>query len=91
MQDLSIHKTRELPASAKEVLEKLLGRQLADDEEISIWASRPHEAPVGEARKAAWRQLDRHLDHMASKTGGEAGELEELADEESDRVRHGSR
>ncbi len=91
MQDLWIHKTRELPAGTKEVLERLLGRHLADDEEISIWASRPHVAPLAEARKAAWRQLDAHLDRMASKAGDKAGELEQLADEESDRVRHGAR
>jgi len=44
MQELSTHKTQALPEGAREVLEKLLGRRLADDEEVSIWASRPHMA-----------------------------------------------
>jgi len=91
MQDLSIHKTRELPANAKEIIENLKGRHLADDEEVSIWASRPHAAPAGEARSAAWRELNAQLDRMTSKTGVAPEELEKLIDEESDRVRHGPR
>ena len=91
MQDLSTHKTRELPPSAKEALEKLLGRHLADDEEVSIWASRPQAAPTGDARKEAWRQLNDHLNHIAEKTSGSAEELERLVDEVSDQVRHGPR
>ena len=91
MQDLSTHKTKELPASAKEAIEKLLGRQLADDEEVSIWTSRPHAAPTGAERKQAWRRLNDHLDRLAEKTSGSAEELERLVDEVSDQVRHGPR
>jgi hypothetical protein len=88
MQSLSTHKTRELPPGAKEALEKLLGRRLAEEEEISIWASAPHAAPTGEARMEAWRQLDQHLDYMGAKAHGSAEDLENLADEVSDEVRH---
>jgi hypothetical protein len=87
MQDLSTHKTRDLPLNAKEVLEKLLGRRLADDEEISIWASRPHSAPTGEARQEAWQQLNSQLDRMSSKAHGAREELEKLVDEISEDVR----
>jgi hypothetical protein len=88
MQELSTHKTLALPANAKEVLEKLLGRRLADDEEVSIWASRPHAAPTGKAREQAWRMLSQHLDGMAAKTNGSAEEIEKLIDEACDEVRH---
>jgi hypothetical protein len=88
MQSLSTHKTRELPPGTKDALEKLLGRRLAEEEEISIWASTPHAAPTGEARKEAWRQLDQHLDHTGAKAQGTAADLENLADEISDEVRH---
>ena len=91
MSDLSTHKTKDLSASAKEVFEKLLGRHLADDELVSIWASRPHAAPTGAERKQAWRELNDHLDRMAGKTSGSAEELERLVDEVSDQVRHGPR
>jgi len=91
MPGLSTHKTNELPASAREAIEKLLGRHLADDEEVSIWASRPHAAPTGAERKQAWRQLNDHLDRIAEKTSGSSEELEKLVDEVGDQVRHGSR
>src|SRR5664279_3734408 len=88
MQSLSTHKTQELPPNAKEVIEKLLGRRLAEEEEISIWASAPHAAPTGQTREEAWRQLRQHLDHMGAKAQGTAEQLENLADEVSDEVRH---
>lgn len=91
MHGMTSHKTRELPPRTKKVLEQLLGRQLADDEEVSIWASRPHAAPVGEARKDAWRTLNNHMDRMAQKVGDNTDELELIADEVSDEVRHGPR
>jgi hypothetical protein len=90
MQDLSVIKTGDLSPVAKEVIESLLGRHLANDEEVSIWASSPHEAPTGEARVDAWKKLNQHLDLMASKTASTpADELEKLVDEVSDEVRHG--
>jgi hypothetical protein len=88
MSELTIHRTRELSAPTRETLERLLGRSLADDGEISIWASRPHAAPAGEARKETWRLLNQHLDRMAAKAEGPAEELERLVDEVSDEVRH---
>lgn len=90
MQNLSIRKTGELSVAAKEVIESLLGRRLRDDEEVSIWASPPHDAPVGEARRDAWNKLNQHLDLMASKADDvPAEELEKLVDEACDDVRHG--
>ena len=91
MKDLSTHKTRELSVDARGILEMLLGRRLADDEEVSIWASRSHAAPTGQARKEAWRQLNEHLDRMAAKTGETQEDLQKLVDEVSDEVRHGPR
>ena len=85
MRDLSIRKTQELSPVAKQVLEALLGRNLRDDEEVTIWASSPHDAPTGRPRKEAWDELNRHLDLMASKAEGvPADELESLADDVCD-------
>ena len=91
MQEMSTHKTRALPTETKEVLEKLLGRRLAEDEEVSIWASRPHEAPTGKAREAAWGKLNQQLDRMAVKVQGPVEDMEKIADQVSDEVRHGPR
>jgi len=90
MQNLSIIRTADLSPAAKEVIESLLGRQLRNDEEVSIWASNPHEAPTGEARRDAWKKLNQHLDVMASKADRTpTDELEKLVDEVSADIRHG--
>jgi hypothetical protein len=91
MLDLSTHKFGDLPSDAKAILERLLGRHLADDEEVSIWVSRPNAAPIGPARREAWHQLNDHLDRMAAKAGGPVEEIELLVDEVCDEVRHGPR
>jgi hypothetical protein len=92
MPDLSIRKTQQLSAVAKQVLEALLGRGLRDDEEVAIWASSPHDAPSGLPRKQAWDELNQHLDLMASKTDGiPAEELERLVDEISPRYQRSQR
>jgi hypothetical protein len=90
MPNLSIRRTIDLTLSDRQVVEGLLGRELADDEEVGIWASRPHEPPAASERKEAWERLNRHLEFMASKTAGApVDELERLADEVSDEIRHG--
>jgi hypothetical protein len=87
MQNLSIHRTSELPLPARRAVEALLGRELADDEEVSIWASRAHEAPGGEDRTEAWKRLHDHLELMASKVSA-AEDLEKLTDDVAREVRH---
>jgi hypothetical protein len=89
MHNLSIRRTSDLPPVARQAVEDLLGRKLADDEEIGIWASGPHQAPAGRARQEAWNRLNHHLDLMASKAAGPVDELERIADEVAGEVRHG--
>jgi hypothetical protein len=90
MQDVSILKARDLSPAAKEAFEAILGRNLRDDEEVGIWTSRPLEAPTGQARKEAWRDLNQHLDHIASKARDLPDEeMEKLVDDVWDEVRHG--
>ncbi len=92
MQDLSIRKTRDLPPAARKAFEAILGRSLRDDEEVGVWASSPHAAPKGRERKDAWQDLNRHLDHMASKASGtQPDELEKLVDDVCDQIRHSRR
>jgi hypothetical protein len=68
-------------------VEALLGRELADDEEVSIRASRDHEAPGGEDRTEVWNRLHDHLELMASKASP-AEDLDQLADDVAREVRH---
>jgi hypothetical protein len=50
MGNIAIHKANELPSDARRVVERVLGRVLEPDEEVSIMAFSPHDAPTGEAR-----------------------------------------
>ena len=67
MENVSISWARDLPASARSAIEKLLGRGLRDDEEVSIMALDPHPAPSGEARRASAERLKGTLDQLADK------------------------
>jgi len=90
MQNLSIRRTSDLNPSDRQAVEALLGRELADDEEVGIWASRPHTAPAGTEREQTWERLNQQLERMASKAGSApADDLEQLADEVSHEIRHG--
>jgi hypothetical protein len=90
MSNLSICRTSDLLPAAKQAVEAVLGRKLADDEEVGIWASGPHQAPAGVARREAWEKLTEHAEFMASKlVKGSADDLGRIIDEAADEVRHG--
>jgi hypothetical protein len=58
MGNIAIHRANELPSDARRVVERVLGRVLESDEEVSIMAFSPHDAPTGEARQTLARQLE---------------------------------
>ena len=58
MGNIAIQKANELPSDARRVVERVLGRVLEPDEEVSIMAFSPHAAPSGEARQELARQLE---------------------------------
>jgi hypothetical protein len=63
--NIAIHKADELPADARRVVERVLGRALESDEEVSIMAFSPHNAPTGEARRHLARQLEDRIARTA--------------------------
>jgi hypothetical protein len=74
MENVSINWARDLPASARSAIEKLLGRSLRDDEEVSIMALDSHPAPSGEARRASAERLKGALEQLAHKAKPVAAE-----------------
>jgi hypothetical protein len=88
MENVSINRARDLPASARSAVENLLGRSLRDDEEVSIMALDPHPAPVGEARQASAERLRGALDQLAHKAGDVAAEeFDAVVDEAMTHIR----
>ena len=65
MGNIAIHKANELPSDARRVVERVLGRVLEPDEEVSIMAFSPHDAPTGEARQKLARQLEDRISRTA--------------------------
>ena len=65
MGNIAIHRANELPSDARRVVERVLGRVLESDEEVSIMAFSPHDAPTGEARQQLARQLEDRIARTA--------------------------
>jgi hypothetical protein len=65
MGNIAIHKANELPSDARRVVERFLGRVLEPDEEVSIMAFSPHDAPTGEARQELARELEGRITRTA--------------------------
>ncbi len=68
MGNVLIHKASELKPQMRAAVEAELGRSLRDDEEVSIMAFEPHEAPTGEVRREAARGLQQHFNRIDPRT-----------------------
>ena len=77
MGNIAIHKANELPSDARRMVERVLGRVLKPDEEVSIMAFSPHDAPTGEARQ----QLAQQLEDRITRT---AGSVRHVPDDEQE-------
>lgn len=89
MQNISTQKAHQLPGVVRSAVEQLLGRPVASDEEISIVAVPPQQAPPAEDRAQLARKLEALLDRRAEKVCDVSGELiDATIDEVVNRVRH---
>jgi hypothetical protein len=57
MPDHSTHRASDLARDERLLVERWLGRALANDETISVNAYRPHSAPTGEEREILRREI----------------------------------
>jgi len=79
MGDIAIHKANDLPSDARRAVERVLGRVLEPDEEVSIMAFSPHDAPTGEARQKLARQLEDRITRTAESIRHVPGDEQEAA------------
>lgn len=73
MPDRSIHRASELAGDERMIVERWLGRALANDETISVNAYRPHVAP-GSARR---QEIRRDIVSQAREIGSCADDMTE--------------
>jgi len=83
MDNIAIQRADELPPDARRAVEQVLGRALEHDEEVSIMALPPHQAPTGEARKALARQLENRINKTAERVRDVSTEEQESAIDEA--------
>ena len=57
MADIAIHNVRDLGQDARRTLEALLGRRLAEGEQVSVTALAARPAPSGDERRIATERL----------------------------------
>jgi hypothetical protein len=82
MPNILIHKASELRPETRTAVEAELGRSLQDGEEVSIMAFVAHDAPTGQARAEADRNLQGHLSRVDHTTASvPEKDLEDTLDE----------
>lgn len=92
MQNVSIQKASELPKPVKFAVEKLLGRPIDADEEVSIVALPPQQVPPSDSRTTVARKLEAFLNRRAEKIKDVSDEeIDAAVDEAVDHVRHSRR
>lgn len=83
-----VHKASDLAGDERLIVEKWLGRTLANDETISINAYRPHRAPDSEERQGLRRSIMAQTRDVSSRAGDISDqEVEDLLSEAFDDVR----
>ena len=88
MENVLIHWARDLPASTRSAIEGLLGRNLHDDEEVSVMSLYSHAAPSGDERRLSAERLRGALDRLADKSGDVGGdEFDAAVDEAMHQIR----
>ena len=88
MEHIAIGKVKNLQAQARRVMQRLVGRELREDEQLSIRVVSPHPAPPADVRRAAADRLERIMDAAAEKAKHIPGKnVHRLLDEAIDYVR----
>jgi hypothetical protein len=88
MEPIAVRHARDLDSPAREWLQRLFGRPLRDDEDVTIVLSAPHAAPPASERRAAFQRMEKVLDRAAENMRDVSDdEFEEAADEAMKHVR----
>ncbi len=92
MEHVAVQKVKDIEAAARQWLQRLLGRKLKDEEQVTVMIFPPHAAPSGEAREVAWHRLENVLDKAAERMKDVPDEdFESAVDEAMDDVRRRKR
>lgn len=65
MDSISVQKAADIDVPARQWLQRVFGRSIAEDEQVTIFVATPHAAPSAQDRRTAFRRLNRVLDKSA--------------------------
>lgn len=85
---IAVRQAKDLDAPARDWLQRLFGRPLRDDEDVTILLSAPHPVPSASERRAAFQRMEKILDRAAENMRDVPDdEFEEAANEAMKHVR----
>ena len=90
MHNVMTRRAGDMPEAHKTVVEQILGRQVAADEEISVVAVPPQTVLPSARKRAIVRELEALLDSRAKKVADLSGdEIDMVIDDAVNDARHG--
>jgi hypothetical protein len=88
MENVAVQKARDVDGPAREWLQRIFGRSLAEDDEVTVLVSAPHPASSGAGRRAASERIEEVLDRAAQNMRNvSAAEFDTALDEALSSVR----
>jgi hypothetical protein len=88
VEPIAVRHARDLDSPARDWLQRLFGRPLRDDEDVTIVLSAPHKAAPASERRAAFQQMEKILDRAEKNMRDLPNdEFDEAADEAMKHVR----
>lgn len=88
MESISVQKASQIDHPAREWLQRLFGRMLGEDEQVTIFVATPHVAPQQDDRRAAFERIGEVLDKAAGNMQDVPdAQFAEAVDEAIDRIR----
>ena len=65
MHSFAVQKAGDIELPARQWLQRLFGRSLGEDEDVTVFVISPHAAPTGDERHAAFTRMGQVLDKAA--------------------------
>ena len=88
MERIASQKASEIERPARQWLQRLLGRSIGEDEQVTIFVATPHTAPAIGDRQTAFRSMNEVLDKSARNMQGISdAEFDETVDESLQQIR----
>jgi hypothetical protein len=88
MGSIAVQKASEIDMPVREWLQRLFGRSIGEDEQVTVFVATPHAAPATQDRQASFRRMHEVVDKAArSMSDIPDTEFDEAVDEAMSHIR----